>query len=91
MKNKPISNGLKYYATCDPGGGFVYATKLHSKQPLPFEQIWGRVNAVVVDLLRGCGIDGAYNFLGQGYCVRTAYYYDINGHVQHRSYDSAVN
>ncbi len=70
MKNKPISNGLKYYAICDPEGGFVYATMLHSKQPIPFETIWGRVNAVVVHLLRGQGVEGAYSFLDQGYCVR---------------------
>ncbi len=70
MKNKPISNGLKYYAICDPEGGFVYATMLHSKMPLPFEKIWSRVTAVVVDLLRGSRVDGAYCFLDQGYCVR---------------------
>ena len=74
MKGKPIKSGLKYYAICCPKDGYVYALKLHSSQVEMYEEQWGRINAIVYDILSGNSLPRGYNFLDKGYFVWNFYY-----------------
>ncbi len=69
MPDKPIDVGLKYYAVCCPYTGYTFCIKLHSDAPEPHEEEWGRILAIVYDLLSGESTEGSYCFLDKGYFV----------------------